>query len=77
MDSILGGTSWRTTGDLGLTRDTRLPAFYSVGFRTAVLSDYAGPGHWNDPDYLLIGHVGNARKRNEPPKLTALTPDEQ
>lgn len=73
----IGGHSWRTTGDLGLTRDTRLPAFYSVGFRTAVLSDYAGPGHWNDPDYLLIGHVGNARKRNDPPKLTALTPDEQ
>jgi alpha-galactosidase len=73
----IGGHSWRTTGDLGLTRDTRLPAFYSVGFRTAELSEYAGPGHWNDPDYLLIGYVGNARRREDPPKLTTLTPDEQ
>jgi alpha-galactosidase len=59
----MGGYSWRTAGDLGLTRDTRLPAFYSVGFRTAALSGHAGPGHWNDPDYPLLGYVGNARRR--------------
>jgi len=39
--------------------------------------EYAGPGHWNDPDYILIGYVGNARSRDEPGKPTTLTPNEQ
>lgn len=73
----IGGHSWRTTGDLGLEKDTRLPGFYSIGFKNAVLHEYAGPGRWNDPDYLLIGWVGNARSMNDPPKKTGLTPDEQ
>ncbi len=73
----IGGHSWRTTGDLGLEKDTRLPGFYSIGFRNAVLDKYAGPGRWNDPDYLLIGWVGNARSMNEPPKKTGLTPNGQ
>lgn len=73
----VGGNSWRTTGDLGLERNTSLPAFYSVGFRNAVLNDYAGPGAWNDPDYILIGTVGNANEMESPPQPTKLTPDEQ
>jgi alpha-galactosidase len=74
-----GGNSWRTTGDLGMTRDDRLPAFYSIGIRNAALSSYAGPGHWNDPDYLLIGSVGDAFKwkQSQKPAPTSLTPDEQ
>ncbi|MBI3278895.1 MAG: alpha-galactosidase, partial [Acidobacteria bacterium] len=72
-----GGHCWRTTGDLGLAKDTRLPGFYSIAFRNAEHSDYAGPGHWNDPDYILIGRVGNARKIHEPPRATALTAAEQ
>ncbi|MGO8816972.1 MAG: hypothetical protein ACLQVG_20210 [Terriglobia bacterium] len=43
----------------------------------ANLSSNAGPGHWNDPDYLLIGTIGNAFNGDEPPALTTLTPDEQ
>ena len=27
----VGGHSWRTTGDLGLEKDTRLPGFYGIG----------------------------------------------
>jgi alpha-galactosidase len=73
----VGGHSWRTTGDLGLAKDSRLPGFYSIGLRNAKLWEYAGPGRWNDPDYILIGFVGNARGQSEPPKRTALTPDEQ
>ncbi len=73
----VGGHCWRTTGDLGLERDTRLPGFYSIGFKNAEHFEYAGPGRWNDPDYILIGWVGNARSTEDPPKLTALTPDEQ
>lgn len=73
----VGGNCWRTTGDLGLERAKDLPGFYSIGFKNARWWEYAGPGHWNDPDYILIGYVGNARNQNEPPKLTALTPNEQ
>lgn len=72
-----GGHCWRTTGDLGLERDARLPGFYSIGFKNAQAWEYAGPGRWNDPDYLLIGWVGNARSITDPPKPTRLTPNEQ
>lgn len=73
----VGGQCWRTTGDLGLEKDTRLPGFYSIGFQNAQHYEYAGPGRWNDPDYILIGSVGNARRMDDPPRPTALTPDEQ
>jgi alpha-galactosidase len=73
----VGGNSWRTTGDLGLEKDTRLPGFYSIGFKNAALWEYAGPGHWNDPDYILIGVIGNARDQKAPPQPTKLTADEQ
>ena len=32
-----------------------LPGFYSIGFRNAQHWEYAAPGSWNDPDYLLLG----------------------
>jgi len=74
-----GGNAWRTTGDLGLVKDDRLPAFYTIGLANASLSSYAGPGHWNDPDYILIGNVSDAFKWDQAPKRqpTSLTPDEQ
>ena len=52
----------------------RLPGFYSIGFKNAEHAEYAGPGRWNDPDYILIGCVGNAYSIDEPPKPTTLTP---
>ena len=70
----VGGHSWRTTGDLGLEKDNRLPGFYSIGFKNAEHSEYARPGQWNDPDYILIGFVGNAHNMTDPPKPTTLTP---
>lgn len=73
----VGGQSWRTTGDLGLERDTRLPGFYSIAFKNMLLADYAGPGRWNDPDYILIGTIGNARSMSQAPKQTTLTAWEQ
>jgi alpha-galactosidase len=71
------GNCWRTTGDLGLAKDTRLPGFYHIGFSNAQHWEYAAPGRWNDPDYILIGFIGNARKQSEPPKLAPLTAGEQ
>jgi len=73
----VGGHSWRTTGDLGLEKSTRLPGFYSIGFKNAEHAANAGPGRWNDPDYILIGSVGNAFNSDEPQKPTSLTADEQ
>ena len=37
---------------------------------------YAGPGRWNDPDYILIGWVGDAATMG-PGGRPRLTPDEQ
>jgi alpha-galactosidase len=57
----VGGHCWRTTGDLGLEPGDRLPGFYFIGLSNAEHWQYAEPGAWNDPDYILIGWVGAAR----------------
>ena len=70
------GQCWRTTGDLGLERGGSLPGFYSIAFSNAQHWENARPGCWNDPDYLLIGCVGDANGMGMGRKTT-LTPDEQ
>jgi len=70
------GHCWRTTGDLGLERGARLPGFYNIGFSNAAHWANARPGAWNDPDYILIGWVGDAGGMGEG-KPTSLTPNEQ
>ncbi len=50
----VGGNSWRTTGDIS----DYWGSVSDIGTRQAALSDYSGPGHWNDPDMLVVGHVG-------------------
>ena len=72
----VGGHCWRTTGDLGLAGGADLPGFYHIGFSNAQHWEYAKPGQWNDPDYILIGWVGNAHGMGEG-KPTTLTPNEQ
>jgi alpha-galactosidase len=61
--------AWRTTGDI---RDT-WPSMSSKGFGEGPWAPFAGPGHWNDPDMLVVGLVGWAGKLH----FTQLTPDEQ
>lgn len=70
------GHCWRTTGDLGLERGARLPGFYGIGLSNARHWEYAKPGAWNDPDYLLIGWVGDAHGMGVGQRTT-LTPNEQ
>jgi len=72
----VGGHCWRTTGDLGLEGGQLSRGIYQVGLKNATLWEYAGPGYWNDPDYLLIGWVGDARTGGEGCPTT-LTPNEQ
>jgi len=50
----VGGNLWRTTGDITDTWDSMA----GIGFSQAGLEEHAGPGRWNDPDMLVVGHVG-------------------
>ncbi|MBR5255623.1 MAG: putative Ig domain-containing protein [Bacteroidales bacterium] len=62
--------SWRTTGDITDTWSS----LYRIGFEQQVgLHPYAGPGHWNDPDMLVVGKVGWSNNLRD----SRLTPDEQ
>jgi alpha-galactosidase len=53
-DPSVGGNCWRTTGDI----------FDNWGSLKSIIESqagheiYAGPGHWNDPDMLMVGIVG-------------------
>jgi len=50
-----GGHMWRTTGDINDSWESIL----KIGFEQQVgLAAYAGPGHWNDPDMLVVGMYG-------------------
>jgi alpha-galactosidase len=71
-----GGHAWRTTGDLGAEKASRLPGFYSIAFANASHASNAGPGHWNDPDYILIGFIDDS-DHPQKPVPAALTPNEQ
>jgi alpha-galactosidase len=70
------GHCWRTTGDLGLERGGSLPGFYGIGLSNGRHHENAKPGQWNDPDYILIGWVGDAHGMAEGTP-TKLTPNEQ
>jgi alpha-galactosidase len=50
----VGGNSWRTTGDIVDTWSS----MSRIGFSQAGHEKFAGPGHWNDPDMLVVGMVG-------------------
>lgn len=52
------GQSWRTTGDI----QNNWNSVRYILEQEAPLRQYAGPGHWNDPDML---EVGNGMKVNE------------
>ncbi len=56
---------WRTTGDIN-------DSWYSLasnGFSQEKWAAFGGPGHWNDPDMLVVGYVGWGPKLH-PSKLT-------
>ncbi|MDB6116036.1 MAG: Alpha-galactosidase [Lacunisphaera sp.] len=61
--------SWRTTGDI---RDT-WGSMQRIGFSQEKWRPFSGPGHWNDPDMLVVGYVGWGPKLH----VTHLTPSEQ
>jgi len=65
----VGGNSWRTTGDI---TDT-WKSMSDIGFHQQAEQPHARPGHFNDPDMLIVGKVGWGDSQHN----TRLTPDEQ
>ena len=65
----VGGNYWRTTGDIG----DSWASMAGIGFNQNDMAPYAGPGHWNDPDMLVVGKVGWGPTLRD----TGLTPNEQ
>lgn len=63
------GNSWRTTGDI----EDNWESLRAIWSRQAPLYPYAGPGHWNDPDMLIVGKVGWGDQLHQ----TGLTANEQ
>lgn len=49
-----GGNLWRTTFDI----KDNWKSISDIGFSQNGLEQYAGPGHWNDPDMLEVGNGG-------------------
>jgi alpha-galactosidase len=49
-----GGNLWRTTGDISDSWGSMI----GIVIRNIEYSDHARPGHWNDPDMLVVGKVG-------------------
>jgi alpha-galactosidase len=74
---------WRTTGDIGDNwLSTATKAFYIAvprgqkvleGAPSDRWAPFAKPGHWNDPDMMVLGVVNFGGKQH----ATRLTPDEQ
>jgi alpha-galactosidase len=60
---------WRTTGDI----HDSWGSMSRIGFAQDNWRKFAGPGHWNDPDMLVVGYVGWGPKLHP----TRLTPNEQ
>ncbi len=50
--AAVGGNLWRTTQDI---RDDWPTMMFNIESQ-APMAQYAGPGHWNDPDMLEIGN---------------------
>lgn len=59
---------WRTTGDIFDEWEN----LSSIGFTQDRWTPYGGPGHWNDPDMLVVGRLGWGEVREN-----RLTRDEQ
>jgi alpha-galactosidase len=68
---------WRTTGDIYDKWENGEPDWHYAVSEIAFSQDrwarYAGPGHWNDPDMLVVGQVGWGASHHS----SNLTPDQQ
>ncbi len=65
----VGGNCWRTTGDI----NDSWGSLQGIAFHQDGHEKFAGPGHWNDPDMLVVGKLGWGPNIHP----THLTPNEQ
>jgi len=65
----IGGNCWRSSGDIA----DNWSSMSRNGFALDKISKYASPGHWNDPDMLIVGKLGWGASIHN----TKLTPNEQ
>jgi alpha-galactosidase len=68
-EPAIHGNSWRTTGDITDTWQS----LSSIGFSQFGHEKFAGPGHFNDPDMMIVGKVGWGPQLHP----TRLKPNEQ
>jgi len=55
------GNLWREGDDIALSQESGASKWKSLNYNYSYnvgLWKYAGPGHWNDPDFLLVGDAG-------------------
>ncbi len=64
---------WRTTSDI----HDSWTSIKEIGFAQDRWHTLARRGHWNDPDMLQVGVIGNPNQKNAVGRPTRLTPDEQ
>ena len=68
-DWVRVSNMWRTGPDI---RDN-WHNLYMLAFTIDKWAPYAGPGHWNDPDMMIVGNIATGAELH----TTRLTPDEQ
>lgn len=68
-DTPVYGNCWRTTGDI----NDSWGSLHGIYTKQNGHEKFAGPGHWNDPDMLVVGKVGWGPGLHE----SRLTPNEQ
>ena len=77
VDLAKWANCWRTTSDIRDSWVASGPAWAygvsEIGFNEDAWAPFAGPGHWNDPDMLVVGKLGWRQALHE----SHLTPDEQ
>ena len=53
-----GGNLWRFDHDIGWSGNlSTFEGMMGIAKDDSILSQYAGPGHWNHPDYLIVGLI--------------------
>lgn len=55
---------WRTTGDICIPGQPSWENAIEIVFSNEKLYQWAGPGHWNDPDMMIVGMPGLSEAQN-------------
>jgi alpha-galactosidase len=75
----VGGNYWRTTPDIFDTWKGGNPFMMStmkILNRQNKILTYGGPGHWNDPDMLIVGNYGQGKATSWKGKFKGMTDTE-